>query len=126
MDAITKQEVEAMFLMVRLPVLKIWRLPNRYVTYQEGEDEETTRKEAVYRESRPSWLVKTPAGLIELILRKRVLVINWQDTQLNVVPGPKDDTTRSAFSIDAWTKLKAVEYLADVADAYRACKARNE
>lgn len=120
MDAITKQEVEAMFLMVRLQVLKIWRRPNQYITYQEGEDAETTRKEAVYRESRPSWLVKTPAGLIELNLRKHVLEINWSDTQMEVLAGPNDDVTRSAFSIDAWTKLKAVEYLADVADAYRA------
>ena len=126
MDAITKQEVEAMFLMVRLPVLKIWRLPNTYVPYREGEDEETTRREAVYRESRPSWLVKTPAGLIELNLHKHVLEINWFDTQMAVLAGPNDDVTKSKFSIDAWTKLKAVEYLADVADAYRARKAQHE
>ena len=97
MDAITEQEVKAMFLLVRLPALKIWRLPNQYFTYQEGEDEETTRKEAVYRESRPSWLIKTPGGLIEIILRKRVAILNWIDTQLKVTPGVNDETTKSEF-----------------------------
>lgn len=126
MDSITKQEVEAMFLLVRLPALKIWRLPNQYFTYQEGEDEETTRKEAVYRESRPSWLIKTKGGLIQIDLRKRVAELDWSDTQLDIKPGPNDDVTKGMFSIHTWTKLKLVEYLADVADAIRADLAQKE
>lgn len=120
MDAITEQEARAMFLVVYLPVLKIWRLPNQYDVYNKNEGEEYTRDNAVYRESRPSWLVKTPVGLIQLNLRKRVLEIDWSDTQLPVTPGLGDATTKSEFYIHAWTKLKAVEYLADVAGAYRA------
>ncbi len=118
MDRITEEEARAMFLMIGLPALKVWRLPNQYFKYQEGESRETTEREAVYRESRPSWLVKTAAGLIQLNLRKRVVEVDWSDTGLAVKPGEKDDVTKTEFYIHAYTKLKALEYLADIANAY--------
>ncbi len=96
---LTEDKVKAMFTIAKIPVLEIWRLPNRYFTFKDGEDELTTYENALYREKRPSWLLKVPCGLVEIGPRKRVVEIGWMHTpvrfsnedpitDLNVTKGP--------------------------------------
>ena len=119
MNPWTKQQVVAAFSTTCLPALAVWELPNSYFPYRAGEDPETTRDNAVYRATRPSWLVKTAAGLIQLDLRKNVMSINWSDTGLRVSPGAEDDVTKGEFMIHAWTDAKVLEYLGEVAKAFK-------
>lgn len=74
----------------------------------------------------PWWLVQTPLGMIEIGWRKRVISINWSDTgwkDPHYVPNAepkyrgryegitKDDTTKDATFVHAWSYADAVKYL---------------
>jgi hypothetical protein len=60
----------------------------------------------------PWYLAKTKWGLVEIGWRKRVIEINWTDTdkQIDVT---KDDVTRGLNLVHAWTYAKAVEYMTE-------------
>ena len=58
----------------------------------------------------PWWLVRTSRGLIKIGWRKRVINIDWSDTNLRVIVTP-DDVTKSVVMVHAWSEEKAVEYL---------------
>lgn len=106
--------VVSLFRLAGIPIMAIWRLPNGYFAFQDGEDEETTLKNAIYREYRPAWLVKVPCGLIEIGPRKRVVEIDWQHTPVRFDREKgitTDETTKDSTSVHAWTVEKVIEYL---------------
>lgn len=133
MDPITEEDARAIFKIAGIPVLAIYELAHRYYTFNPQEDEEETRRNARYRATRPSWLVKTPYGLIELNLRKNVVEIDWKDTGYRAVtptepavpmsgvkqdrhPITSDNVTKTENYVHAWTMIKAVEYLSTLRD----------
>ncbi len=110
MGPITEIDLLGVFAVAGIPVLKKWQLVHSYISYQPDEDIETTKREALYRATRPSWLVKTPYGLIEMNLRKRVVDIRWDDTPARCkVTG--DEVTKGEDFVHAYTLEKAAEYL---------------
>ena len=58
----------------------------------------------------PWWLIKTEFGLIRIGWRKRVITIDWSDTDVRKII-TEDDTTKEEHMVHAWTVEKAVEYL---------------
>ena len=129
MNPISEKDVISLFTLAKIPVLRIYQLAHSYFTFQLGEDEETTRKNALYRATRPSWLVKTPFGLIELNLRKRVVDIDWGDTAYRAVETTtegktsdypdsitKDAVTKGLTNVHAYDLIKAAEYLSALGD----------
>ncbi len=109
-----KTEVESLFHLAGIPVLRMWELPNQYFPYREGETEETTLREAVYRATRPWWLVKTAKGMIEIGPRKRVISIDWSDcgVQAEVT---KDEVTKDPTMVHAYSLIDAAKYLTALA-----------
>jgi len=117
MNPITQEHVKSLFSVAGIPVLNTWELVHSYFPFIPGESEETTLANARYRATRPSWLVKTPYGLIELNLRKRVVEIDWADTGYQALdvgeghPVTKDEVTKSPTYVHAYDLIKAAEYL---------------
>lgn len=62
------------------------------------------------RQMSPWFRCPTPLGDILMGWRKRVLSIDWSGTE-TAAEVTKDDVTRSAYMVHAWTYAKAVEYL---------------
>jgi len=97
-----EKELDGLFALAGIEVIKKWKLPNQYW----GPSDETQNPHCW-------WLVKTPAGLIEIGWRKRVIEINWSDTNVKAVI-TKDDVTKSETMVHAHTKEKALEYLTEL------------
>lgn len=131
MNPISEKDVTSIFNLAKIPVLRIYQLAHSYITFRLGEEEEYTRQNALYRATRPSWLVKTPFGLIELNLRKRVVEIDWSDTPYRAVVVPckdpaytsadpnsitDDSVTKSSVIVHAYDLIKAAEYLGALGD----------
>lgn len=135
MNSISEKDVTSIFTLAKIPVLRIYQLAHSYFTFQLGEDEQTTLKNALYRATRPSWLVKTSFGLIALNLRKRVVEIDWSDTPYRAVKLPykdfghgtaptgddpdsitKDSVTKGSTIVHAYDLIKAAEYLGALGD----------
>jgi hypothetical protein len=130
MNPISEKDVTSLFTLAKIPVLRIYQLAHSYFSFQLGEDEKTTQQNALYRATRPSWLVKTPFGLIALNLRKRVVEIDWSDTPYRAVQLPatavpenrdpdsitKDGVTKSSVIVHAYDLIKAAEYLSALGD----------
>jgi hypothetical protein len=117
MNPITQDQAISLFSVAGIPVLHIWELAHIYFRFSPTETEQTTLENARYRATRPSWLVKTPYGLIELNLRKRVVEIDWADTGYQALdvgeghPITKDDVTKEKQYVHAYDLIKAAEYL---------------
>jgi len=107
-----KAEIEAIFTLADIKVIRVWELPNGYT-----------------RESKTPWfLVRTPYGLIQIGWRKRVLAIDWIDTGV-LGRVTSDDVTQDSTSVHAWTVEKAVEYMKDwkkLAELKKAVDTKNE
>lgn len=58
----------------------------------------------------PWWLIVTSVGVIRIGWRKRVIEINWSDIGRRVEV-TKDDVTKEATLVHAWSYTKALEYL---------------
>lgn len=117
MNPITKEHVTSLFQIAGIPAIRIWELAHSYFAFSPAESEQTTLENARYRATRPSWLVKTPYGMIALNLRKRVVEIDWEDTGYQALdvgeghPITKDDVTKCVDYVHAHDLLKAAEYL---------------
>ncbi len=97
-----EQTMLGMFAVAGIPVLNHWKLVNKY--WPDAED--------YYEEIRnsPWWLVKTPKGLIQIGWRKRVISINWSDTEIEKIV-TEDEVTKDVLSVHAYSEEKAIEYL---------------
>lgn len=96
----TEEKVKALFLLADIKVLKLWKLENKYWP-------------KAYTDmimANPWWLVKTPIGLIEIGNRKRVVNIDWSDTNIRKII-TEDDVTKDVTMVHAWTDEKIIEYL---------------
>jgi hypothetical protein len=92
-----KKNILSLFTLADIPVLKVWELDNQYWPRSRGEAD-------------PWWLVKTPYGLIEIGPRKRVISIDWSDTEVrcNVT---NDGVTKGETYVHAWDLTAALNYL---------------
>lgn len=117
MNPITEDHVRSVFHIAHIPVLGAWELAHSYFAFNPEESEEVTLTNARYRATRPSWLVKTPYGLIALNLRKRVVDIDWKDTGYHALdvgeghPITSDEVSKDTTYVHAYTLIKASEYL---------------
>jgi hypothetical protein len=136
----TQDEVRSLFTLAGIEVTRFWKLPNGYQgdlqalaesvelpsTYNDTETLLTYPalqflSAAVRAMRNPWWLVKTPAGMIEIGWRKRVISIDWTDTNVRTTI-TSDDVTKSTTMVHAWSIEKALEYL----KALRAAMKANE
>lgn len=89
-----EQTMRALFTLADIEVLQAWPLVNQY---------DADSKD-------PWWLVKTPAGIIKLGWRKRVISIDWSDTAMREVI-TDHEVTKDETMVHAWGVARAVEYL---------------
>lgn len=99
----SEEEVKALFLLSGIEILKVWKVDNRYWP-------EVYVKE---RLGSPWWLVKTKFGCVEIGWRKRVIHIDWSDTEIRKEI-TEDDVTKSEILVHAWGYAKAIEYLTNL------------
>jgi len=101
MNEFPEEKVKGLFALAGLQVLNMWRLENMYWPDHANY--------ADIRSASPWWLIKTEFGLIRIGWRKRVLSIDWTDTDRSF--DVKEDVTKSLESCHAWSYAKAVDYL---------------
>lgn len=97
--------VLALFEMAGIEQTGIWELPNGY-----WPDHEDYAKD---RRASPWWLVRTVHGNIKIGWRKRVIFIDWSDTDIRAVI-TVDDVTKTDDMVHAWSYVKALEYLTNL------------
>lgn len=96
--------VKSAFITVGFKVNKMRRLPNRYLGIGGG------MNDARWMAERPSWLVYTDVGTIDIGPRKRVMEIDWSDTEIRGLV-TEDNVTKSETLVHAWKWEKVIEYL---------------
>jgi len=100
---VSPQEVDGVFALAGVPILRKWRLENKYwPDYYVKE-----------RTASPWWLVKTSIGLIELGWRKRVISVDWGETPVRRLIG-SNDVTRTETMIHAWSIEDCVRHIRDI------------
>lgn len=104
------EQVKALFLLAGIDVSATYELANQYWP--------DVPQYADLRRQSPWWLVKTPAGLVKIGWRKRVVEIDWTDTGIHQVV-TEDDVTKDESMVHAWSYAKAVQYLTVLASAIR-------
>jgi len=95
-----KEEARSIFICAGFEVKKMWELVNQYWP-------PAYLKE---RAESPWWLVRTEIGLIVIGWRKRVISIDWSNTEVRAIV-TEDDVTKDETSVHAWATPKAVRYL---------------
>jgi len=96
----TEAEVESLFTLAGIPILKKWELMNQYWP-------------RVYKDlilENPWWLVKTEVGCILVGPRKRVVSIDWSDTPIRKIV-TDESVTKSETLVHAWSVEDALKYL---------------
>lgn len=102
------EEVQSLFTLAGLPPISIKALVDGY-----GYSPDDPR--FFERPPRCVWhFVKTRLGWIEIGWRKRVLAIDWSETEIRKVV-TKDDVTKGEDHVHAWDIAKALEYLTELA-----------
>lgn len=96
----TLKQLKSLIELSGIPVTGQWELANRY--WPDSYHELVVNS--------PWLLVRTPAGMIQIGWRKRVISISWEDTSIRKEI-TSDDTTKSDTMVHAWTLPKALEYL---------------
>ena len=98
----TEEQMKAIFTLAGVEIGRYWRLENGY----------WPNTEAYFnvRNEQPWWLVTTPVGLVQIGWRKRVILIDWGETGKHCSV-TKDDVTKNALMVHAWSYEKAVEYI---------------
>ncbi len=107
-----EEEMKALFLLAGFEIEKSYKLANEY--WPESYTD--------IRQNSPWWLVKTKYGMIKIGWRKRVINIDWSDTEyrdgeskfwdgrdIDVIT--TDNVTTDPTYIHAYGYAKAVEYL---------------
>lgn len=90
----------ALFLLAGIQAAKWHELANQYwpPSYTE------------LRAQHPWYLAMTPHGPVRIGWRKRVISINWEDTEVRRIL-TEDDVTKDETMVHAWSYEKALEYL---------------
>jgi len=92
----TEAQVRALFLLANIDVISVMSIDNEY--------------SPSLIDTLPWWKVQTPSGTIKLGNRKRVINIDWTDTDVRFVV-TEDHVTKSETHVHAWSVGKAVNYL---------------
>ena len=100
---LSEKELSALFTLAGIEILRKWPIQNQYWGTS---DEDMPNPHC-------GWLVKTPAGLIEIGWRKRVMSIDWSDTNVRAEV-TKDEVTKDEHLVHAYTEEKALEYLKEL------------
>ncbi len=100
----SEQEARSIFTLAGIEVLNVWEVANQYWPNAYVEE----RKES------PWFLVKTKYGLIMMGWRKRVLAIDWIDTEIRKIV-TEDDVTKDETMVHAYSVESAVTYLRELA-----------
>lgn len=111
-----RAEVQGLFALAGIPMLKLWQLPNQYFPPRETETDEQILQDAVYRFRSPWWLVRIEQGCIVIGWRKRVISIDWSDTDLRCVV-TADEVTKDEHMVHAYSIEKTLEYMRALAAA---------
>lgn len=90
----------ALFDLAGIEVASLHELPNGYWPKVYAEE----------REESPWWLALTEFGPVKIGWRKRVLNIDWTETQVRHIV-TEDDTTKDETMVHAWGYDKAIQYL---------------
>lgn len=99
-----EEKLRAIFVLAEIPILRVWALVDGYGYSPSDPRYFTTLPTQVW------WLVKTPLGLIEVGWRKRVIQIDWSESDVRC-DVTSDDVTKSDSMVHAWSEAKAIEYL---------------
>ncbi len=92
-------KLKAMFAMAEIPIIgEPLKLQNQY---WQGHDQKYYH---------PWWFVKTPRGWIMIGWRKRVMEIDWKDTDIRHVV-TEEQLTKGEDHVHAYSEAKAIEYL---------------
>ncbi len=110
-----KEEAQSIFVLAKIIVMDIRPLPDGYGYPPTDERYFSTLPEKVW------WFVKTPSGWVEIGWRKRVISINWSDTNIKKIV-TQDDVTKNDWIVHAWSVEKAIEYLSVIADELNTLK----
>ena len=111
-------QMKALFLLAGFEVESTYKLVNEYYSDPQSES--------------PWWLVKTEFGLIKIGWRKRVINIDWSDTDYKsgvskfyddrpIDKLTTDETTNWETGVHAWSYGKAVDYLSTLHLRLRQC-----
>ena len=87
-----KEKLLGIFMFADIKVCDAWDIKNKY-----------------YGDTSDWLLIKTEYGLIELGWRKRVISIDWSDTNIEYLVA--DDVTKDEYSCHAWSYEDAIKYL---------------
>ncbi|KKN08303.1 hypothetical protein LCGC14_1058150 [marine sediment metagenome] len=109
-----EDKMKAIFLLAGLDIESHYELANEYWP--------DCAEYADVRRASPWWLVKTQYGLIKIGWRKRVINIDWSDTEYrsgvskfadgsDIDVLTKDDVTKAESMVHAYGYAKAVQYL---------------
>ncbi|MEL7339857.1 MAG: hypothetical protein AAGM67_05165 [Bacteroidota bacterium] len=98
-----RKKAQALMDLAGIPYTEMYELINQYWPRTDTRYYETLIKS-------PWWLVQTPAGLIRIGWRKRVIAICWQNTDIRCVV-TDDEVTKDYTMVHAWGEEKALEYL---------------
>lgn len=104
MKPLDEAAVRALFMLAGIPVLRMWTLIDGYGYRSTDPRFYETPPRQVW------WLVKTPYGLIEIGARKKVIEIEWSDTNITA-DVTTDDVTKHLSMVHAWSIEKALGYL---------------
>lgn len=107
-----KDYFAAIFLLAGISVTKWYELPNEY-----WPDSYTD-----LRAKHPWQLALTPHGPIKIGWRKRVISIDWEDTQARLLV-TDDEVTKNETLVHAYNYIDAVKYLQKLADELRRLEA---
>jgi hypothetical protein len=101
----TLKELRGLVDLSKLPHDATWELANQY--WPDAYAETIINS--------PWLLVRTPAGMVRIGWRKRVLHIDWADTKIGKII-TEDETTKNPTTVHAHSISKAVEYLTKLAE----------
>lgn len=113
-----QKEVESLFNLAGIEILDIKPLVDGYGFSPNDSRFYQTLPRCVW------WFVKTSRGWVEIGWRKRVISINWKDTDLRFSI-TDDDTTKEETCVHAWSIEKALEYLKTLAGAIDVLRTSN-
>lgn len=97
-----EQQVRGLFELAGIVPLKLHELANGYWP--------NVPEYAQIRQQSPWWLVTTAFGAITIGWRKRVVSIDWTETEARTIV-TNDDVTKAETMVHAWSYAKALEYL---------------
>jgi len=97
-----KMDAQALFALAEIKILNMFEMVNPY----------WPRHPDYYKTiiNSPWWLAQTKFGMIMIGWRKRVICINWENTNVHKEI-TADDVTKNDVMVHAWNKEKALEYL---------------